>query len=107
MQVSHQNSDTVLPSESNTNLNTNLNTTTKDSTPRSSNKNGEIKTGVIVYLVLNILFAILIIWLLYRGITDDPKCLSRIPLITISVIWLISILIQLAGSSFALYILSK
>jgi len=65
------------------------------------------KSGVIIYLVVNVLFLFLIIWLLYRGISDNAECLSKVPLIVISVIWLISILIQLAGSSFILYVLNK
>lgn len=82
-------------------------TTQTSSSQNKMNKNGGLKTGVIIYLVMNILFLLLVIWLLYRGFNDDPTCLSKIPLIVISIIWLVSILIQLAGSSWLLYVLNK
>lgn len=68
---------------------------------------GIIKTVSIVTLIVNLLLALAMCFALYRGIIDDSDCKSKIPLIIIASIWLISILIQIIGISFVLYGLGK
>jgi uncharacterized protein with PQ loop repeat len=65
------------------------------------------KAVTISFLVVNVLFLCLSIWLLYRGVTDRSGCDSAMPLIIISIIWIISTLIQIGTASWGIYILYK